>query len=211
MLNGAQNWLRALLPRACPGCGAQLGREVGLCAACRASLRGQVETHSPLHPQAVPHLVTLGRYQGVLRRSVRALKFGGTRDLAGPLGQALGRAVPAGWQVQAVVPVPLHSRRLRERGFNQAELLAQALAAELGVPVLPLLARTRYTTQQSKRHAAERQGVEGAFALRGPLPSGTLLLVDDVLTTGSTLLACRQALLDAGADPEQLRYAVVAR
>ncbi|MFD1732511.1 double zinc ribbon domain-containing protein [Deinococcus malanensis] len=67
---------RTLLPRACPGCGQQLGPEAGLCPGCRAALRPQVQVHSPLCSRVEPHLVTLGAYRGVLRRSVRALKYG---------------------------------------------------------------------------------------------------------------------------------------
>ena len=202
--------LRVLLPRACPGCGAQLGRAAGLCDRCRAELRPRVEWHSPLSAQATPHLVTLGRYQGVPRRAVRALKYGGARDVARPLGRALAAGVPASWQIAAVVPVPLHPSRQRERGYNQAELLAQAMAAELGVPCLPLLTRTRATAQQAKLHASERSSnLAGAFAVRGAVPPGTLLILDDVLTTGSTLLACRDALHAAGVT--DLKYAAVAR
>ena len=205
------DFLRPLLPRACPGCGGQLGRQVGLCAPCRAGLQAHVETHSPLNPQVTPHLVTLGAYRGVLRRSVRALKFTGVRDLALPLGQARGAGIPADWNVQAVIPVPLHQRRLQERGFNQAELLARAIAAQQQIPCLNALKRTHYTSAQAKRHAAQRQHLTGAFQVTQPLPPGTILLVDDVLTTGLTLQACRDALLNAGISIENIKYAVVAR
>lgn len=205
------DFLRALLPRACPGCGAQLGREAGLCGACRARLLGAVSSHSPLQGAAAPHLVTLGPYRGMLRRSVRALKYGGARDLAAPLGRALAAAVPPEWQVAAVVPVPLHRSRLSQRGYNQAELLAREISAALGVPCCPVLTRTRATGQQAKRSADERRGqLSGAFALSGPLPQGVILLVDDVMTTGETLQACRDALGAAGLRAE-LKYAVVAR
>ncbi|MFC3861973.1 ComF family protein [Deinococcus antarcticus] len=205
------DWFRALLPRACPGCGGQLGREAGLCPRCRADLHSHVETHSPLHPHVTPHLVTLGAYRGVLRRSVRALKFSGVRDLAAPLGQALGAGIPAEWHVQAILPVPLHPRRLQERGFNQAELLARAIAREVQAPCLNALKRTHYTSAQAKKHAAERQHLTGAFQVTQPLPRGTILLVDDVLTTGLTLRACRDALIDAGIPMQSIKYAVVAR
>ncbi|WP_034409294.1 ComF family protein [Deinococcus murrayi] len=194
--------LRALLPRPCPGCGAQLGRERGLCSACCGGLTPRVEQHSPLSPQPVPHLVSLGGYRGVTRRAVRALKFGGARDLAAVLGERLAAGVPPQWGVRAVVPVPLHPSRERERGFNQAALLAQAVAAELGVPCVPALRRTRATAQQARQHGAERlRNVAGAFEAEAGWrsPAGALLLVDDVLTTGATLGACRDALAAAGA------------
>lgn len=202
--------LRRLLPRPCPGCGAQLGREVGLCANCRSELHPHIELHSVLQPQVQPHLVTLGVYRGVTRRAIRALKYGGTRDLARPLGQALAGGIPADWQVCAVIPVPLHANRQRERGYNQSALLAQAIADALQVPYVPALVRTRATAQQAKQHAAQRAAnLSGAFQVQGIVPSGTVLLVDDVMTTGATLLACRDALAKAG--QSDVKYAVVAR
>ncbi|KQQ99428.1 ComF family protein [Deinococcus sp. Leaf326] len=204
------DWLRALLPRPCPGCGAQLGTAAGLCAACRAALRVRTESHSPLSGRVTPHLLSCGPYQGVARRSVRALKYGGAREVAVPLGELLAAAVPPSWNVAAVVPVPLHPARQRERGYNQAELLARAIAHRLGVPCVPALERTRATAQQARQQVGDRQAnLAGAFRVCGALPPGTVLLVDDVATTGSTLLACRDALLAAG--PRELRYAVVAR
>ena len=87
--------LNALLPRRCPGCQGQLGATAGLCLACLQSLRPQVQRHSPLSGVAEPHLVVLGPYRGVLGRSVRALKYGGSRELAGVLGSRLAAGIPA--------------------------------------------------------------------------------------------------------------------
>ncbi|WP_295816673.1 ComF family protein [uncultured Deinococcus sp.] len=204
------HWLRRLLPQPCPGCGAQLGAERGLCPACRAGLRPRVDSHSPLRGRAQPHLITLGEYRGVHRRAVRALKFGGARDLAGVLGEALAAGVPQDWNVRAVVPVPLHASRQRQRGFNQAALLGSVVAVQLGVPCVDALIRTRATGQQAKQHAAQRDHMDGAFALRpGVLPPGAVLIVDDVLTTGATLNACQEVVLGSGV-PE-VYAAVVAR
>lgn len=201
---------RTLLPRSCPGCGAQLGAEAGLCRSCRGGLHAHVESYSPLRSRPEPHLVSLGRYRGVERRAVRALKFGGARELAGVLGEALAAGVPAQWGVGAVVPVPLHPSRQRQRGYNQAELLAREVARQLQVPCVDALSRIRATNQQARRHAADRNEMNGAFAVRaGRLPSGPLLLLDDVMTSGSTLIACRDALSLAGA--AEIYVAVVAR
>ncbi|MFC4638574.1 ComF family protein [Deinococcus hohokamensis] len=202
---------RSLLPRACPGCARQLGAEAGLCPGCRAALRPQLQLHSPLLAHPAPHLVSLGLYRGPLRRSVRALKYGGARDLAGVLGSALARGVPPAWEVRAVVPVPLHAARQRQRGFNQAELLARAVASELGVPCVPrALSRQKASASQARQQAAGRQDLHGHFQAHPQLlPPGMVLLVDDVLTSGRTLLACRDALLEA--DIPALSYAVVAR
>ena len=201
---------RTLLPRACPGCGAQLGAEVGLCRSCRGGLHAHVESYSPLRSRPEPHLVSLGRYRGVERRAVRALKFGGARELAGVLGEALAAGVPPQWGVGAVVPVPLHPSRQRQRGYNQAELLGREVGRHLQVPCVDALSRTRATRQQARQHAAGRHEMTGAFTVKaGRLPSGPLPLLDDVMTSGSTLIACRDALSAAGAT--EIYVAVVAR
>ncbi len=201
-------WLRALLPQPCPGCGAGLGARAGLCQVCLGALHAEVLSHSPLTRVASPHLVSLGRYAGPLRRAVRALKYGGSREVAGALGARLAAGVPPAWAPQAVCAVPLHAGRERRRGYNQAELLARALAAELKVPCRPLLRRTRATRQQARLHADERRAnLEGAFEATGRAPL-RVLLVDDVLTTGSTLTECERVLRAAGA--ERVFFAVAA-
>lgn len=176
--------LRLLIPRRCVGCEAQLGREVGLCPSCRAELRPRIESHSPLCGAVTPHLVTLGRYGQIQRRAVRALKYAGVRELAKPLGQKLGQGVPQeSWQIHGVLAVPIHPKRERERGYNQAELLAREISDVLQVPYIDILYRTRHTAQQAKMSAEQRQhALDGAFEVRGIVPVGTLLLVDDVLT-----------------------------
>jgi predicted amidophosphoribosyltransferase len=95
----------------------------------------------------------------------------------------------------------LHERRFRWRGYNQAALLADVVAANLGVPHEPLLTRTRYTGTQVGRDAiARREAVDGAFAADSTVVNGLrVLLIDDVVTTGSTLMACADALNDMGA------------
>ena len=100
------------------------------------------------------------------------------------------------------MPVPLHPARKRERGFNQAELLALALHRHSGVPVENALQRTRYTTTQTQFDRSERmENLKGAFRLRrgSNVQDLRMLLVDDVLTTGSTLSECASVLKKAGA------------
>ncbi|MDR7070785.1 ComF family protein [Pseudoxanthomonas japonensis] len=120
------------------------------------------------------------------------------RLMAGLMTQALASAP----RPDAIVPVPLHSRRLRERGYDQALELARPLASAFGLPLRPdLLQRIRPTTPQSELDASQRQrNVAKAFAVppRIALPAH-IALVDDVMTTGATLQAAARALLSAGA------------
>jgi ComF family protein len=101
-----------------------------------------------------------------------------------------------------IVPVPLHPARLRERGFNQAELLAKTLTQKIGVPVFAALERIRYTTTQTAFDRIDRtENLHNAFRLRKKVTVRELqvLLVDDILTTGSTLSECARVLREAGA------------
>ncbi len=106
------------------------------------------------------------------------------------------------WDLILVVPVPLHPARLRERGFNQAELLAKILAQKINVPLNGALERIRYTTTQTAFDRVERmENLRGSFRLRKKIGVRGLhvLLVDDILTTGSTLSECARVLREAGA------------
>jgi ComF family protein len=142
---------------------------------------------------------SIGPYEGTLRRILQALKYDGRRSIARPLAAAMARAgtdVLGG--ADFAVPVPLHLFRQYSRGFNQAA----ELASHLDMPVLHALRRTRATvTQTDLPEGARHANVRGAFALwRGRLPPDcVVVVVDDVSTTGATLDACAQVLLDSGA------------
>jgi ComF family protein len=137
-----------------------------------------------------------------LGTAVRRLKYERRRAVAGTLGELLASRFPFGDGV-LLVPVPLHRRRLRARGFNQALLLARALGRRRGLPVAArALARIRSThAQPGLPAAARRQNLDGAFALRsGARVAGRrIVIIDDVLTTGATADACARVLLAAGA------------
>jgi ComF family protein len=138
-------------------------------------------------------------------RLIHAVKYRGAFRLGRELGRALGALVPHSFpEVEALVPVPIHPARLRERGYNQADAIALGIADRCGVPVYRRALRRRVATVSQTRLNAEqrRRNVHGVFAA-GPeadaVRSRTVLLVDDVLTTGSTLNSCAEALLCLGA------------
>jgi ComF family protein len=146
------------------------------------------------------------RYDDIARDLVHRLKYGDRLDLATSMGQWMARA---GRELvddaDAMVPVPLHWRRLWGRRFNQAAALAKAAAAESSVPVLTAaLRRMRATSQQvGLTRSARAVNVQGAFAVtkdgKAEIYGKRLVLVDDVLTSGATVDACARALLRAGA------------
>ncbi|HHW13576.1 MAG TPA: ComF family protein, partial [Firmicutes bacterium] len=157
-------------------------------------------------PRAFRVARAAGLYEGELRRFVHRLKFRRERRLAGPLGRLLvpaWRGCPELRAGQLLVPVPLSPDRLAERGFNQAEELALALGAGIRRPVAAdALRRSATGAAQSLRSRAGRAAVrEGVFQpfRPGAVAGRRVVLVDDVLTTGSTAEACTLALLRAGA------------
>ena len=145
--------------------------------------------------------------RGVVRELIHRFKYGGETWLAGLLGeflrQGLRDARLVGKSFDAVVPVPLHALRRREREFNQAEVLARDLARGQGWEFYDALQRIRYTVTQTHFDRRRRmKNLRNAFRVRrnATVEGKRLLLVDDVLTTGSTLDECARMLLGAGAE-----------
>jgi ComF family protein len=201
--------LDALFPPLCVGCGAE---ETVLCEACRRLLaaRADADPGVPIGlpsdvPRPLVQLESCAPYGPLARRAIHALKYGGERRLARPLGELVARRWErAGRGGDVLVPVPVHASRARERGYDQAALIARHAAAALGLPFLPALVRTRATIAQYELDRPARAGnVAGAFAVaagRGDSLGGRwLVLVDDVVTTGATLVSCAEALIGAGA------------
>jgi ComF family protein len=149
---------------------------------------------------------SFGAYSPSMARAILLLKYGEVTPLggwfAGQLAKMVAHSVEA-FAADAVVPVPLHPSRLRERGYNQAELIARPLARLLGIPFRAyLLVRTRPRPDKVKLTRRERwETVRGAYAMhqRAKVDNLRVLLVDDVFTTGATLDACSRALRGAGA------------
>jgi len=202
--------LELLLPAACAGC-ARYGAV--LCRDCLAGLRparSPADHFAAADPgivtgEALELAIAAFVHEGALRRALQRLKYGGASRLAAPLAQ---EALPALVDLLALVPgaavlvpVPLHPVRCRQRGYNQAALLAGALGARAGVPVADLLRRTRETARQhGLSRAARLHNLRGAFdAQRATPPRVTAVLVDDILTTAATLEACAEVLRGRGA------------
>jgi ComF family protein len=225
--------LSTVFPTACPACGALLAQpSMGpLCRPCWFSLPRHA---APLcrcgFPLQAPGLELCGRcrraqqgfarghsigpYRGALRIVIHELKYRGRRQAARLLAEILAsepRTALILREAQALVPVPLHSLRLRERGFNQSLLIARALARQAGVPVWPAtLRRVKATPPQTGLTAAARRlNMAGAFECRERLAGQIVVLVDDVFTTGATLRSCAGALKRAGAG--EVRVLTLAR
>ena len=160
----------------------------GRCALCRFGLRGFDAAYC------------FGAYEGVLRELIHLYKYGRVKTLARPLGALLAAALPREERFDAVTPVPLHWRRQWQRGFNQSELLARTIARRCGIPVIQALRRVRPTVAQAGlSNTGRRRNVAAAFRPRRALAGQRILLIDDVMTTGSTAAACALALKRAGA------------
>lgn len=202
-------WLDALLdllyPPHCVACGRG---GAWLCDACLDTaplFQGQTARHtwSDEHGGRGGVVYSVGPHVPPLREAVHALKYEGARVLSEPLGELMaatwrGRTIP----VDLIIPVPLHTRRLRQRGYNQSLLLARELAQHLDIPLChESLVRARHTRAQVGLSRRERwDNVRGAFRTVSREPAGArVLLVDDVMTTGATLKACSLALREGGA------------
>jgi competence protein ComFC len=167
------------------------------CPACRR--------HTPLRGVRIATV-----YEGVTVEVVKALKFGRARAGAGPLGRLIAEQHRTlGFDL--IVPVPSASSRQRQRGYNPAELIAGAVSDRLGVSVLTALGRTGQSRQVGARRRERIEQLAGAFYVRPPreIEGRSILLVDDVLTTGATLTECAKVLRTAGA--RSVEGAVVAR
>jgi ComF family protein len=223
--------LAVVFPSACPACGRALAapRRGPLCEPCWASLPRPARGPAcgcgwPLPSgregpcgrcrrgrQPFAAGASLGPYEGPLRVVVQQLKYHGRRRAAARLAGLLvddAAARPLVATSDLVVPVPLHPRRLRERGYNQSALVGRELARLAGVGWCEgALVRRRDTPPQAGRSAAERRrNVEGAFVVRrrSAIDGRVVALVDDVVTTGATARACARALASAGASEVRL-------
>lgn len=227
-----------VFPSICKRCARMMDRsgEKVVCADCLASLRvrrgpacercGRFLDSAEVRPLCLSCLVdpppygmhrSGGVYAGSLKDMILLMKYRGYPVLgwllAGFLYDGL-REDAAVWEnADMLVPVPLHPKRERERGFNQSRIIAQGLSKKTGIPVSGrLLVKTRNVPPQTSLEAGKRaENVRGAYQVCKPgrIAGKTVVLVDDVCTTGSTLLACGTALLEA--EPKEVRAVTLAR
>ena len=210
--------LRTLLfPPRCAGCGRPVASGT-LCEICAASVHvhrtlfcGSCDTRlfgdkNICHPDFPYLLGAAVPYAGAVAALVRAMKFGRSKNAAGPLVGFMKEYVASlgvAWDGALVMPIPLSKKRFRERGFNQAELLARALAGHLGLKIdLEAFIRHRHTRPQTEMKSAEERStnLHGCFSVTDPalVRGRTIVLVDDVTTTGATLLEAARTLRAAG-------------
>lgn len=223
-----QGLISFIYPPLCAGCALPMSADLedGFCPDCEQALDW---VHPPYCPVCGipnskeapnPHLCgdcltgtyhfdrarAKGLYRGLLREVIHRFKYQGQTFLVRPLAQMLsepGRKLARLHKVELIVPVPLHRRRLRQRGFNQAALLGRRLGSALGISVdYSSLKRSRWTEPQTGLSRRQRAAnVQGAFDLIRPekVQGKCVLLLDDVLTTGETVNQCARALKNGGA------------
>jgi len=218
----ARSLIDIALPPLCPGCDGELEGPRWVCGACRRRFRAVPDRplclvcrleerktkgrEAGLYCSVHEHTAWRGRaafwMEPPLDRVLHRMKYAGCPGLARPLARLAARRIPRP-EATLVTAVPLFRSRRRERGYNQAELLGRELSSIWGVPYIPdLLSRKRSTHAQAKLGEDVRhRNVSGAFALLEPnwVPGRSWVVMDDVITTGSTLFECLEVLRRQGA------------
>ena len=227
MVSLIETFFQFFLPSRCHCCERFLeGGRKGICADCLAGIRWieppfcsvcgtpfssrEVENHPCgtciTNEKYFTMARALGYYEGPLQEAIHRWKYQGTTSLTPLFGEWMAEALQRYWQPgppDLLVPVPLHTKRLRERGFNQALLLAREISQHTGIPYHKRILRKKKPTlpQVNLRGSEREKGVRGAFQRieKEGLDGKSILLVDDVYTTGATVNECSKVLLAGGA------------
>ncbi len=214
---------KIFFPPACPLCGVTFPTSFAgiFCRDCLAGFNPLPKAHCPqcslpysgstnsshlcgrciTQPPDYTQVYAVGLYESTLRRAIHQFKFNQKVGLDRFLGQLLEQNITTDLPLDVVVPVPLHHKRLRERSYNQALLLAREVARIRSLPVVDdMLHKESETASQHVLSARQRvSNLQDAFVVRGDVVAKTVLLVDDVMTTGATVAACSKVLKKAGA------------
>ena len=206
--------LHLLFPHVCTGCGSDiLNEESVLCMRCMDAMP---ETNFELHLNNPVEKTFWGRLplagataqfyftkESLMQHLMHQFKYKGNKELGLQLGRMMGEQIlkSGRFQVDGLVPLPLFPAKQRRRGYNQATVLCEGMAAVMNIPVLDrVIIRPQHTETQTKKGRIERwKNMEGKFVLSDPdaIRNKHLLLVDDVVTTGATFEACGNELLKA--------------
>jgi ComF family protein len=217
--------INLVFPRQCPGCDRDLVRGEGeVCTQCLLDIEEtgfhESESDNELYYRLAGKIPLDGAFalyyfdkKGKFKKIIQALKYKKNPQVGRFLGELYGeklKAAGAAENLSAIVPVPLHRSRLVERGYNQSEEIGKGLSKATGVPLVArALVRGEKTATQTRKSKTERwENVKDVFEMRRPL-SGNILLVDDVITTGSTLEACIRTLHSQAEKPLSLRIAAL--
>lgn len=178
----------------CVVCGIEKGVENSLCKRCGAKLNEL--KHGSTKAKELDAF-SVYKYEGAAAKLVKGYKYNGKRYLSEFMADEMAKAIVG--EFSAICHVPLHKKRLRQRGFDQAELLAKGIAQRTRIPFINLIERVRNTKMQTKLGEKQRrENMKGAFIGTRQI-SGNVVLIDDVLTTGATALECAEVLTNAGA------------
>ncbi|RLB72710.1 MAG: hypothetical protein DRH07_03805 [Deltaproteobacteria bacterium] len=224
---------KTFFPPACPLCGKTLPNNYSapFCVACLGGFKPLPEAKCSLcslpfvgisnsshlcgrcikQPPVYTKVYAVGLYELSLRRSIHQFKFNGKVGLDRPLGVLLEQVIDSDLKIDLLVPVPLQRKRLQQRSYNQALLLARVVAKLRRLPVdNDLLVKVRETESQQGLSAKERvKNLQGSFKLEKNVTGQNILLIDDVMTTGATVAACSRTLIEGGAN--HIYVAVIGR
>ncbi|MBL7943755.1 MAG: ComF family protein [Flavobacteriales bacterium] len=207
-----ENWLSLLFPQYCPGCGKTLGRgEIAICYKCLAALPRTGMHDLPDNPiekilwgraeiESATAFLRMAK-QSAMHRIVHDLKYHGNQEAGTRLGQLFGAELAVSRRmrdIHVIVPVPLHPKKQRARGYNQCHCIGEGLRIALRCEMdTTSLIRTHHNASQTSKHRYERwQNVGEIFRVANTekLKGKHILLVDDIITTGATIEACVKAL-----------------
>lgn len=212
-----QDWANVIAPKLCIICGVELRNNLPqYCLSCRVSLPSaelperifsEIISHFPNNSLVLDNILCLYNFtqNSDIQKMIYALKYQGLQRLAFEAGTELGKAISnfdSFNDIDVIAPVPIHKAKIRERGYNQSDAICKGVASVLDKKfLLDKITRTKYTMSQTKLNAKERStNVLGVFKSSTTVfKNKTVLLCDDVLTTGSTINECAKALKEAGA------------